>query len=121
MDIRTTASQQHHSGSAVARWRFLRHAVVATALLTCTAQAPSARATDALSSFSTLTSLKTDVDLPQESSGAAASVNRDLRPALSYPTLHLKGEPAKTDHGPAPISSGPRWARPRPTAPLPQP
>ena len=39
--------------------------------------------------FRTLAGIKTDVDLPAESSGSAASIQRTLRPALSYPTLHV--------------------------------
>ena len=107
MDIRTTANRQQLSPSVVARWRSLRHAVVATALLNCAWTASSAGAADSLSSFTSLTSLKTDVDLPTESAGAAASVHRDLRPALGYPTLHLKDNAGNGADTPTPTSAMP--------------
>lgn len=43
-----------------------------------------------LAAFNQLTNAPTDDELPAQSAGSAASVNRTLRPALSYPTLHVE-------------------------------
>lgn len=73
--------------------------VVATLLL---AAARGAGAETKLADFTTIANAKLDNQLPMETSGAAASVHRTLRPALSYPTLHADNVTLRQ----APVSTG---------------
>ncbi len=75
------------------RIRFLTTPILAGVL---SLSACPASGSESLAQFTAITSAKFDNELPAETSGSSASVHRDLRPKLGYPTLQVAGQGSVT-------------------------